>query len=51
LYRRDGVDSELIGRAFPDLPVLGFFCNAELAPLRGQNQLFTYTGILALFGE
>lgn len=51
LYRRPQVDTELLSRAFPGLPVLGFFCNAEMAPLRGQNRLFTYTGVLVLVGE
>jgi len=51
LYRADGMDSTLIREALPDLPVLGFFCNAEIGPLRGQNQLFTYTGVLLLVAE
>jgi small ligand-binding sensory domain FIST len=51
LYREPGVDSALLRKAFPNLPMLGFFCNAEIGPLRGMNQLFTYTGVLALFGE
>jgi len=51
LYEQEGVDSELLGRKFPGLPMLGFFCNAELAPLRGVNQLFTYTGVLLLVAD
>ena len=51
LYDQVGVDAELISRCFPDLPVLGFFCNAEIGPLRATNQLFTYTGVLVLFAE
>lgn len=51
LYRRDGVDAAILAEAFPDIPVAGFFCNAEIAPLRGVNHLFTYTGVLVLVGD
>ncbi len=51
LYGEEGVDSALLHAAFPGLPVAGFFCNAEMAPLRGVNQLFTYTGVLVVVGE
>ncbi len=51
LYGKDGVDAALLSAAFPGMPLLGFFCNAELAPLRGVNHLFTYTGVLVLVGE
>jgi small ligand-binding sensory domain FIST len=51
LYGRGGVDAELLAQELPDVPVLGFFCNAELAPLRGVNHLFTYTGVLVLVGD
>ena len=51
LYREPGVDSRRIAESFPDVPILGFFCNAEIGPLQGQNRLFTYTGVLSLFGE
>ena len=51
LYNEPGIDSALIRKALPDVPVLGFSCNAEIGPMRGVNQLFTYTGVLALFGE
>jgi small ligand-binding sensory domain FIST len=51
LYGEDGVDARLIRRAFPDIPVIGFFCNAELAPTHAANRLYTYTGVLVLVGE
>lgn len=51
LYGKTGVDSEMLGRALPGVPVLGFFCNAEMAPMRGVNQLFTYTGVLVLVAD
>ncbi len=51
LYREEGIDAGLLSRALPNLPLLGFFCNAEIAPLRGLNHVFTYTGVLVLVGE
>src|SRR5262245_23165154 len=51
LYGREGVDSAALARHLPGVPLLGFFCNAEIAPLRGANHLFTYTGVLVLFSE
>jgi len=51
LYREPGVDAAQIRRALPDVPILGFFCNAEIGPQRGQNQVFTYTGVLLLVAE
>ncbi len=51
LYGAPGVDAEILGRAFPGIPILGFFGNAEIAPIRGASQLFTYSGVLVLVGE
>ena len=51
LYGIPGVDSAYIAQRFGDLPVAGFFGNAEMAPLQDRNVLFTHTGVLALFGE
>ena len=51
LYGRQGVDSAALTRHLPSVPLLGFSCNAEIAPLRGANYLFTYTGVLVLFSE
>ena len=51
LYGRAGVDSAALARHLPGVPLLGFSCNAELAPLRGANHLFTYTGVLILVSE
>lgn len=51
LYGREGVDAELLGRMLPGIPILGFFCNAEIAPMRGVNALFTYTGVLVLVSD
>ena len=51
LYGLPGVDSAFLSRQFGALPIIGFFGNAEIAPLRGVSRLFTYTGVLALVGE
>lgn len=51
LYGREGVDSAALARHLPGVPLLGFSCNAEIAPLRGANHLFTYTGVLVLFTD
>jgi small ligand-binding sensory domain FIST len=51
LYDEDGTDTAMIGETLPDVPIIGFFSNAEIGPLRGVNQLFTYTGILLLVAE
>jgi small ligand-binding sensory domain FIST len=51
LYGRDDVDAEILAAGFPGLPILGFGCAAEIAPLRGANQVFTYSGVLVLVGE
>lgn len=51
LYNEDGTDTAMIREALPEIPIIGFFSNAEIGPLRGVNQLFTYTGILLLIAE
>ena len=51
LYGLTGIDSAFIAERFGDLPIIGFFGNSEIAPLRRHNRLFTYTGVLALCGE
>lgn len=50
LYGQQGVDARILAEALPGVPILGFFGNAELAPLHGRNHLFTYTGVLTLIG-
>ncbi len=51
LYGIPGIDSAYISGALPNLPILGLFGNAEIAPLRGSNRFFTHTGVLALVAE
>ena len=50
-YGEPHVDARAIQRRLPDLPWLGFFGNAEIGPLRGENRLFTYSGVLLLVAE
>ena len=49
LYGIDGIDTAYINNVLGDVPIAGFFGNAEFAPLGGKNHLFTYTGVLVLF--
>ncbi len=51
LYGMPGIDTAFISGALGPLPLAGFFGNAEIAPLRGRNRLFTHTGVLALIGD
>jgi len=51
LYGLSGIDSAFLSRQFGSLPIIGFFGNAEIAPLGGASRLLTYTGVLALVGE
>jgi len=51
LYGDRHHDITLIKEFFVDLPVIGFFGNAELAPLGGRNYVHNYTGVLVVFSE
>ena len=51
LYGEKDVDVTLLRRAFPDLPLIGFFTYAELAPIQTVNLFHNYTGVLALLSE
>ena len=51
LYGYQGIDTAYINHILGDIPIIGFFGNSELAPLKGTNYLFTYTGALVLFSE
>lgn len=48
LYGHEGIDTAYITAALGDVPLIGVFGNAEFAPLRGMNRVFTYTGVLTL---
>ncbi len=51
LYGKDNPNHDLtvIKEFFGDLPLVGFFGNAEIAPVGGRNLAHNYTGVLVLF--
>jgi small ligand-binding sensory domain FIST len=51
LYDEEGIDARMLEKALPGVPLIGFFSNAEIGPLHGLNQLFTYTGVLLLIAD
>ena len=51
LYGEANHDIQIIKQRFPDLPVIGFFGNAEFAPIGGRNFAHAYTGALVLCSE
>ena len=51
LYGKANHDIQIIKERFPDLPVIGFFGNAEFAPIGGRNFAHAYTGALVLCSE
>lgn len=51
LYGLPGIDTAYISGALGALPIIGFFGNAEIAPLGGAAHLLTYTGVLVLVAE
>jgi small ligand-binding sensory domain FIST len=51
LYGQPDHDISVIRRRLGDLPLVGFFGNAEFAPVAGKNFVHNYTGALALFAE
>jgi len=42
-------DLDQIKSRFPDLPVIGFYGNGEIAPLDGANHLYQYSAAVGLF--
>ena len=51
LYGKANHDIRIIKQRFPDLPIIGFFGNAEFAPIGGRNFAHAYTGALVLCSE
>ena len=51
LYGKANHDIQIIKERFPDLPVIGFFGNAEFAPIGGRNFAHAYTGALVLCSD
>lgn len=52
-YFYSGVDRdlELVRKALPGMPFIGFYGNGEIAPLNGTNELLQYSAVLGLFHE
>jgi small ligand-binding sensory domain FIST len=50
-YFYDGIDRDLavLKQRFPDMPLIGFYGNGEIAPINGVNELLQYSAVLALF--
>jgi small ligand-binding sensory domain FIST len=42
-------DLETLRARFPELPIIGFYGNGELAPLDGANHLYQYSAIVGLY--
>ena len=51
LYGKADHDIQIIKEKFPDLPIIGFFGNAEFAPIGNRNFAHAYTGALVLCSE
>lgn len=49
----DGIDHDLkiISQQLPNMPLIGFYGNGEIANIAGQNQLLPYSAVLSLFAE
>lgn len=50
-YFYNGVDRdlELMQQMLPDMPLIGFYGNGEIAPVNGVNELLQYSAVLGLF--
>jgi small ligand-binding sensory domain FIST len=50
-YFYNGVDRdwEIMRKKLPDMPLIGFYGNGEIAPVSGVNELLQYSAVLGLF--
>jgi small ligand-binding sensory domain FIST len=51
LYGKKNVDITLIRKHFGDMPLIGFFSYAEIAPAACGPQWHNYSGVLTVFSE
>lgn len=51
LYGKPDIDLTIIKRYFGEMPLIGFFSYAEIAPVRATTFLHTYSGILVLISD
>ena len=42
-------DLELMQNLLPDMPLIGFYGNGEIAPVNGVNEMLQYSAVLGLF--
>ena len=49
LYGISDLDSAYVRRRLGDIPLAGFFCGTEFAPLGGRNRMHQFTGVLVGF--
>lgn len=49
LYDGEDLDLKVVTKRFPNMPLLGFYGNGEIACINGQNQLLSYSTVLSLF--
>jgi small ligand-binding sensory domain FIST len=50
-YNGSDQDLALIKTLFPNLPLIGFYGNGEIAPIGGINELLQYSAVLGLFAK
>ncbi len=50
-YHGDDQDLALLKTLFPNLPIIGFYGNGEIAPIAGQNEILQSAAVLGLFSE
>ena len=50
-YFYNGIDRDLkvVTKTFPNMPILGFYGNGEIAYINGDNRLLPYSAVLSLF--
>lgn len=50
-YDGSDQDLELLKTLHPQLPIIGFYGNGEIAPISGQNEMLQYSAVLGLFSD
>lgn len=50
-YDGSDQDLELLKTLFPNLPIIGFYGNGEIAPIAEKSEMLQYSAVIALFSE
>ena len=50
-YGGNDEDLDLLKSHYPNMPIIGFYGNGQIAPMVGQNTLLQHSIVLALFGQ